>query len=385
MHTVEIPNHDQESTSIEGGRGFCLHSFYSSCYTLVVTPEEATLRAKKGDLPRVLLVSGAESLLASEVLSAVRESVLATGIPGLNDDTFQAGSVKVEEVLSLARTLPMLARERLIVVRDVERWEEKEAKTNAKSKPKEGRIHVSALDQLSDYADKSSPSTVLILVAPGLDKRRRIYTTAKKEGWLVSCETPNRGELSEWVMGRAKSRGAKMNRNVAELLLELLGPALGPLADAIERLALYVGEGQAIDEVAVSECVVRVKTASVWELVGAVGRRDRKTALSVLRDVFDPHDRGLPLLGILAWATRQLLRFDRAKKSGLDSAEAAKAAGAPPFKARELEQQLRALSLPALCRWLELLNLADLELKGGSKRDAEATLTQMVLDMCSPE
>jgi DNA polymerase III subunit delta len=348
-----------------------------------VTPEEATLRAKQGDLPRVLLISGTESLLASEVLDAVRVRVLAAGIAGLNDDTFQAGVTKVEEVLSLARTLPMLARERLIVVRDVERWEEKEAKASAKAK--EGRAAPPALDQLLEYAEKANPSTVLVLLAPSLDKRRRIYTAAKKEDWLVSCETPNRQQLPEWVIGRARARGAKLNRNVAELLLELLGPALGPLADAIERLALYVGEGQTIDETAVSECVVRVRTASVWELVGAVGRRDRKAALGVLHDVYDPQDRGLPLLGILAWATRQLLRFDRARKDGLDASDAAKAAGAPPFKARELEQQLRGLSLMSLCRWLELLSLADLELKGGSKRDAEATLTQMVLDMCGAE
>jgi DNA polymerase III subunit delta len=348
-----------------------------------MTPEEAIRKAKKGQLPAVLLVSGNESLLASEVLSAVREQVMVGGIAGLNDDTLEAGPSKVEDVLALARTLPMLATKRLVVVRNVERWEEKESK--AAGKAKEGRIHTPPLDQLVEYATKANPSTVLVLIAPTLDKRRRIYTTAKKEEWLVSCETPNRAELAEWVMSRARASGSKMNRNVAELLLDLIGPTLGPLADAIERVCLYSGEGNLVEEAAVSECVVRVRTASAWELVSAVGRRDPKSALAVLHDVYDPHDRGLPLIGILAWATRQLLRFDAAKQSGQSSADAAKAAGAPPFKARELEMQLRGLSSRGLGRWLELLSSADLALKGGSKRDPRATLTQMVLDMCSGE
>jgi DNA polymerase III subunit delta len=348
-----------------------------------MTPEEAIARAKKGQIPPVVLLAGSESLLMSEVLGVLRETVLAEGIAGLNDDTLEAGSTKAEDALALARTLPMLARRRLVVIRSLERWEEKDSKAATKSK--EGRALTSALDQLVDYAEKPSPSTLLVLLAPALDKRRRLYTLAKKEDWLVSCDTPNRAELAEWVVSRARARGAKMSRNVAELLLDLVGPTLGPLADAIERLCLYAGEGQAIDEAAVSECVVRVRTASAWELVSAVGRRDAKSALAVLHDVYDPSDRGLPLVGILAWATRQLLRFDRAKQSGQNSAEAAKAAGAPPFKARELEMQLKGLSARGLGRWLELLSSADLALKGGSKRDARATLTQMVLDMCSAD
>lgn len=344
-----------------------------------MSPEEAIKRAATSKLPEVLLVCGDETLVVGEVVQAVKTAVLSGGIPGLNDDTFQAGASRVEEVLSLCKTLPMLGAHRFVMVRDVERWEEKEAKAQSKASSKAAS---SPIDELIDYANRPSPSTVLLLTGGALDKRRRLFTHAKKGNWLVLCETPSRAELPGWIVERARARGNHISSSTADLIAELAGPHLAPVADAIERLALFVGEGKEIDEQAVSECVIRLRTQSVWELVSFVGRKDLGGALRALDDVYDPQDRGLPLIGILGWATRQLIKFDAAKRRGQSAADAAKAAGAPPFKARDLEMQLRGLSPTGLGLWLEALARADLELKGGSRRDPRATLTQMVVDLC---
>ena len=338
-----------------------------------MTPEEAIASVKKGKLLPVYLVSGEESHLADAAIRAIRDEVTRTGIAGLNDDTFHAGTTAVEEVLSIARTMPMMAQRRFVLVRDVDKWD---------STKKEKGDKASALDQLSEYAEGAADSTVLVLVGPKLDKRRRLYTSAKKNDFLVSCETPKRHELPEWIVDRVRARGNTISRGTADLLAELQGPELAPIADAVERLCLYVGEGKPIGEDDVSACVVRLRTASVWELVSAVGKRDLGNSLRVLDDVFDPTDRGMPLIGILAWATRQLIKFDGAKKRGLSSADAAKAAGVPPFKSRDLEDQLRGLSPEVLTEWLAQLAQADLALKGGSRRPARATLEQMLIDLC---
>jgi hypothetical protein len=62
--------------------------------------------------------------------------------------------------------------------------------------------------------------------------------------------------------------------------------------------------------------------------------------------------------------------------------DAAKAAGAPPFKARELEQQVRKMPAGILAGWIDSLAEADLALKGRSKRPPRAIIEQMVLDLC---
>lgn len=346
-----------------------------------MTPDEALREIEARKFRPVVLVVGQESHLAEQVIKALRQAIAREGVAGLNDDTLTAGPDSIDGVLSTAKTLPMLAPRRFILVRDLDKWDgdKGEAKASSKKVPKEP-----PLDRLASYAEDPNPSTVLLLWATKLDKRRRLYTAAKKGGYLVTAEPLERRELPDFIQRQVEARGARIARSDAQLLVDLSGQDLAVLTDAIERLSLYVGSGGTIDGKAISDLVVRIRTDSVWELVSAVGRRDAGRALAVLSDVYDPADRGLKLVSVLAWATRQLVRFDAARKQGLDSGEAAKAAGAPPFKARDLEDQLRQLSADHLSRWLLVLAAADLDLKGGTRRPPEAVMERMVLDLCHP-
>jgi DNA polymerase III delta subunit len=56
-----------------------------------------------------------------------------------------------------------------------------------------------------------------------------------------------------------------------------------------------------------------------------------------------------------------------------------RAAGAPPFKARELAQQLKGLDTADLERFLLKLAELDGDLKGGSKRPPKASLEHTIL------
>lgn len=341
-----------------------------------MTPEQALAEAEQGELRPVYLVAGEEAYLASHVVSALKAAAQKGGVKGLNEDQYQAGEVDVDRVLADARTLPMMAKRRLVLVRGLERWEPKAGKSEGKLTDKD------PFEKLLDYAKAPSPSTVLILLGAGVDKRRKLYTVAKADGFLVACETLARADLAPWIERRVAARGCKINPAIADLLAELTGPELAPVADAIERLCLYVGDAGEITEDAVATCIVRLRSASVWELVGAVGKRDAGAALAALHDVYDPQDRGLRLLGVLAWSTRQLLRFDSALRSGASPEQAAMRAGAPPFKARELNQQLKALPRADLERWPELLARLDLELKGGTRRPPQAVLEAAILKLC---
>jgi DNA polymerase-3 subunit delta len=342
-----------------------------------MTPDQALQEARDGKLRPVYLVLGEESYLAASVARALREASVAGGIAGLNEDQWTAGEATAEQVVSAARTLPMMSTRRLVLVRAVERWEGRGESGKGKSSSSE------ALDVVADYAKSPSPTTTLLLVGSKLDNRRRLVVLAKSEGWIVQCDPLPRAELPLFIERRARSLGNPLAPEVADLIAELAGPELAPVTDALERLCLYAGTGETITADHVADCVVRVRPASVWELVGAVGKRDLGGALSALSQVFDPSDRGLRLLSLLAWSARQLLRFEAATRAGLAGPEAAKRAGAPPFKARELADQVKRISRPELESWLELLARVDLALKGGSRRPPRAVLEDAIISLCT--
>ena len=341
-----------------------------------MTPDEAIKEAEAGALRPVYLVMGEERMLVELATRAIREAATRGGIAGFNEDRYQAGEAKIETVLGAARMLPMMAPKRLVLVRGLERWEGREDDGEAPTKSKE-----SPLDALAEYSKNPVDSTILLLVASKLHGQRRLVTQAKKSGFLVLCEPIPRRDLPRWVQDRAKLLGHAIDRIVSDQLAELAGPELGSVADALERLSLYVGPSQPITEEALAAVVTRVRPSTAWELVDAVCARRLGHALTVLANVEGGRDTELPLLGSIAWTVRQMAKFEGHVDAGESPNDAARKSGVPPFKVDSTRDALRRLPKGTLARWLRSLAEADRALKG-SKRPGRAVLETLLIDLC---
>lgn len=333
------------------------------------------------------LVVGEERYLADRAVTAIREATMKGGIAGFNEDKFTAGEASVDAILSASKMVPMMAKLRFVLARGLERWEKKgESDDDGDDKPaaegkRGGKAEASPLDALAEYAKAPTPSTVLVLSAGKLHGQRRLVTLAKKEGFLVACDPVSRKDLPGEIIKLAKDRGHTIPFDVADHLAEIAGPELGYVADAVDRLSLFVGEGKPITEDAVATMVTRVRPSNVWDLIDALGKRRLDKALATLAGVVDSRDGGLPLLGLVASNVRKMIKMESAMRGGMSAQEAAVRAGVPPFKANETAQVLKGLPRGTLAKWVRLLAEADLALKG-SRRPAQAVLETMIISMC---
>ena len=326
------------------------------------------------------LVMGEEAFLADAVTRKLRQVAAVGGIDGFNEDKFTAGETHVDTVLAAVRSVPMMAKRRFVLVRSLERWEGKgDDAPPAKGKGK-GAEH--PLDRLASYVTDPSPMATMVLVADKLHGQRRIVTAAKKANVLVSCDPIKRGGAGPWVFARAKALGHPISRDVAEHVVDLIGGELGPLAEALDRLCLYVGPGATISDEAVSKLIAPVRHAAMWDLTDAVCGKNLKKALKVLGELELGRGQELPTLGAIASSVRKLAKFGDRIAAGDSPQSAAEAAGVPPFKAQDMAQALRGLAPGTLSRWLLLLARTDVDLKGGAKRGSRAILEGMVVSMC---
>ncbi len=343
-----------------------------------MTPEECIAKVERGEVLPVWLLSGDEKLLRDQALAAITKASLAGAIADFNVDKFTAGEASVEHVLAATRMVPMMAKRRLVIVRGLERWD---ASASGEGSEEDNKS-LPPLDRLAEYAKAPVDSTCLVLVAQKLDGRRKLVTLAKKSGFVVDCAPLDGRKLPGFVRSRASSKGHAISAETCERIAEIAGPDLSQLDDVMERLSLYVGPGQAITDDAVSTCVTRVRLADVWKLVDAASAKDLGRVLALFSDVYDPRDRGLPLVGALAWSLRQLLKLEAGLQAGASLDEAAKGAGIyPAFKARDLSTKLKAFRPRELERWLVVLQEADAALKS-SRRDADAILEEMFTRLC---
>ncbi len=182
-----------------------------------MTPDEAIAEATAGKLRPVYLVLGEERLLVDRVVHALREAAGKGGVPGFNEDKFTAGEAQIGAILGATRMVPMMAPRRFVLVRGLDRWEKKDD-DDAPARPapagKKGRPEASPLDELADYTKDPPTTTVLVLVSPKLHGQRRLVTTAKKSGFLVSCEPLARDALPGWIEKAARGKGHAIDHEV---------------------------------------------------------------------------------------------------------------------------------------------------------------------------
>jgi DNA polymerase III subunit delta len=349
-----------------------------------VTPSELARELDSGKIRPVYLITGEERVLADRAVQKLR-AVAVDAAPDFNEERLSATEVRVGRVLDAARMLPMMAKRRVVIVRGLESWDSKKDAgdgdgANAGADDPSSNRELPPLDRLADYAAAPVASTCLILVASKIDARRRLVTTAKKAGFLVSCEPLKDAALAEYAQEAATARGCRLPSSVADQLVAVVGPELALVLDAVERLALHAGTGATISEETVSEIIVKLRESSVFSLIDAVANRNPRAALGLLDEVFDPRDRGLPLVALLATTIRRLALYEASIRAGESREAAAKAAGSNPHFAGKLDSQVRALRGVDFAQWLRLLAEADQALKG-SKRPPQSILETMILSM----
>ncbi|MCZ6805580.1 MAG: DNA polymerase III subunit delta [Deltaproteobacteria bacterium] len=325
---------------------------------------EVTTRAAKGSLEPVYLLVGTERLLVERAVDAVRKAVDQRGAPGFNVDLFDGKGLEAVSVISAAQTLPMMADRRFVLVRHVDAMTPTEQ------------------SNLAEYLADPNDSTSLVLTADKLDGRGKLTKIAKKQGWLTDAKPLRGSELRAFVRAEATARGHNIAPQAIETLLDAVGDDLAAIDDAIERLSLFVGAGQRIDSDAVMTCVTRIRVESIWSLVDAIGLKDRRKGIAAAQSLLADREPPLRLLAMVARQLRIVARMREALSEGLRPQEAAKRAGAPPFKANDLTASARQFTADTLGEAFALIAQTDMALKS-SKRPPDVVLQDAVLELCT--
>ncbi|MFN9813148.1 MAG: DNA polymerase III subunit delta [Deltaproteobacteria bacterium] len=325
---------------------------------------------RQGTWRPVNVLVGTETLLIERAVKYLKKaSVGADGVRGFNDDLFHGQGLSAAKVVAAARTLPMMAKSRYVLVRDLE------------------AVAPSELDVLADSVGKPSPSTCLVLTGDKLLGTTKLARAAKaragKGGGAFLAVEPLKGPLLErCVLGEVKRRRCTLEPDAQALLLDAIGNDLAAMEDAIERLSLFVGaeRGAAITRGAVEEVVQRVRVDTVWKLLDSIALKRQKLAVEAVGSLLADREQPLGILGQVARQLRIISRMKDALDEGLRPEEAVRRAGAPPFKARDLSESARKFSHADLRRAFRVLAETDQALKG-SKRDPETVLEESVLSL----
>jgi DNA polymerase III subunit delta len=304
-----------------------------------VKPTEVRRHIKAAETAPIYLLEG-DDLHSRNELAQEFAGVVDEGLQAFNVESFYANEATtaaarddlIGQLLTAARTLPMMAPRRVLIVHQAERLlspkkgkdDEPEAPAPAAATKKKQRT-LTPVEQLEEYFAAPEPMATVVFVAGDLDLNRRLVKLARKHAVNVECgtlETP--AEASKWIQKRLETENLAIEPQAISLLLNSIGLRndripLGPLRAELEKLALYATGEKSITVRHVQDLVMpQSEPGEDFALGRAIWNGNASAAL---REVAAELDLGKPafmVLGLIRAAVGRL-RSDERVRSGLDA------------------------------------------------------------------
>ncbi len=269
--------------------------------------------------------------------------------------------VFVAEVLDELRTLPFLADKRVVVVKGADGFVSRYREV------------------LESYFDKPSTTGVLVLTVSNWDARTRLAKKLPKVGTLLAIEQLRRwqlpGHLMRYAAGKYKVR---LDKDAADLLVELIGEEPAQLYNEVEKLVLFARDEQVIGVRHVESLIGRSHVYGAFEIIDAMVCGNAAVAVTRLRNMFEEdRDAEYSVVGAFAFHVRRMFNAKKLLEKRVSQEAIAKQLNVR-YNSRQFFAQLQRVSVPQIAALLEELAAIDYATKTGRTR-APVAIEQLVL------
>jgi DNA polymerase-3 subunit delta len=301
---------------------------------------EIRKQIKSGKTAPLYLLEG-DDLQSRHDLALEFASIVDEGLQAFNVQSFYANEATnasgrdqlIGQILSNARTLPMMAPRRVIVVHEADRLlapkrakDEESAEfdqpTSAKAAGGKGKraAAITPAEELEAYIEQPEPMTTLVFVSGPLDANRRVVKLLRKHADVVDCGTlRDAREAAIWITKRLEKDELTIEPKAIALLLGATGLSLGRIRPEIEKLILYAAGDSSITAAHVRDLVIpQEESEGTFALMEAVQNANAARALREVSALIDGGVQPPVILGQLRAATIRL-RPDARVKTGLEA------------------------------------------------------------------
>jgi DNA polymerase-3 subunit delta len=338
----------------------------------------------------ILLIHGPAELLRTEALAEIRAGVSEDpDLADLNTTRLDGRQTTLSEIRNAGDTMPFLAQRRLVIV---------EGFLGRATAPAKGRLPgpdplSSGEPALTDasppeadkaqqkallaYLDQTPDTSDLVLVeeqiiGSGAILRRLLELQRDGRARILTCEKPKKNDLPAWIRTRAKLHRVRLDVAAVADLAEFVGDDLRQLDQELIKLADYAG-GKEVGSADVRRLVPATRSASVFELVDALGLGNLPAAGKLMQHVLDVDgEHPLRLLTMIGRQYRLLIQTKALQAAGAKPPEIAKSLNVADWTAPKLLTQASRHSFARLQRAMERVLAADEAIKTGQMGDREA-------------
>jgi len=317
----------------------------------------------------IIFLYGEDSYRSRQKLNQIKEKFKKSDPSNINLTVLDGEKAGSEDIKKAVQAVPFLAKKRLVIVENLL------TKNKSKTLP----------DELINYIKKKIPETTVIVFweEGSPDERTKLFKLFKKPQKAQEFKLLSGYSLSKWIEQEVKKRGGKIERNALDKLAAYVDNDLWQMSNEVDKLISYKGaknEPITTDDV---ELLVKAKLdTNIFNMIDAIGQKNKKRALKLLHDQIESGAHELYLLTMITYQFRNLLIIKDLIEQGKNQYQIQRETKMHPFVVQKTFSQARNFSLNELKKIYQKLLDTDVALKT-SKIEPNLALDLLVTKLCS--
>lgn len=307
---------------------------------------------------------GDEPYLLNQCVGRFKYAVLTEDTTDFNYALFYAGETDISQIKDTVETLPVFSSHRLVILKNVQDLKDAE------------------LAELETLFSNPVDSTVFVLMADKVDKRKKSIKTLLDNAASVEFKKPYDNQLPQWISHLAKGIDLKLSHDAVHRLHRLVGNNLTEIENQLFKIQDYIGDRRQVELIDVNTVVSVSREESVFDFTKALGQKDRVKALEQLVNLLDQGQNEIAIVSLVARHMRLLLTVRSGMDQGLGGAKLASLASVPSYYIESYCDQARLWSVRKIEEALVVLHETDKALKS-SPLSSHIWLENLVLKSCS--
>ena len=314
----------------------------------------------------VIYIEGSDPALVSEALARTVTELVGDEDRTLAVEDYAGEEVDLALVADGCATPPFLVSRRVVVLRDIGRWNTEE------------------VAPLVAYLENPLETTSLVLATGAGTIAPKLAAAVKAKGSVISTNVDSK-RAGEWVRTKVRESGVGLDARAIETLREHLGEEPGRLVAILDVLSAAFPPGQRVQSGDLEPYLGQAGSVTPWDFTDSVDEGNAPEALVKLHRLLEGGDRHpLVVLAILHRHVASLMKVD--SPSILSEADAAAAmgiaSGRSTFPAKKALRSARQWGSAAIAEAIGLIADAEVDIKGNSGWAGEAVLEVLVARLC---
>ncbi len=314
--------------------------------------ENPLIKLKKdlneNNFERLYVFFGEEVYLKEYYTKKILDTIPDDGFEEFNKIVIDAKESTLDDVKDALESFPMMSDKKIVLI------ENSGAFKSANQETKD--FYAKAFSELAE-------DTVLIFSEAEVDKRSALYKAAGKVGCVIEFELLSQSDLVAFVQREVMNLNAKIQKDVAEYLVEICDSGLSGLKNEVLKLVANCSEE--ITRTDVDRLASKSLQIQVFELCDLLMERNTDKVLQMTEDLKTVKESPFKLIYILFGTFDKMLKAKLMEKEGMLYQEISGSLGVPPFIAKKYINGAKGFTEDELILMVKNVAEIDLSIKQG--------------------